>query len=448
MRRLIVPLLSLFCSVPALAQWQPVSTPAGLGGELFECQLDPIDGQTAWVINSFYWVPPYTVRIWRTTDGGQTWQNAGPAAPGNGRFTIGHLEALDSRHAWVMMQRTDAANAALPPELHYTADGGQTWTRRSLPAASNGIGQLRFLSPTEGLLVDFQSKTIYRTTDGGQTWAAPLTLPTLAAGQRLYDLQAAPGLLWTQVYNPSSQVVGFWASTDGGQTWQAKSTPTGFSGVVFRDAQHALLSSVQGGMLSTSDGGQTWTAATLPPFRLGPQAALHAVPGTTAYAAGAFGQTGGTDPKGSAVSYDDGQTWTTLETSNTYYQLQFTGPDAGWHIRAEFFVPTVQYEYQSMGRYNGPALTPSVTASQPPRALLTAAVFPNPSRDGLFTLQLPESAGRVRSVRVLDALGREVYRSAALPASQRLDLSRQPKGLYALEVLTDTGVVRRKLLTE
>ena len=445
MRKVFLPLLACLCAVPALAQWQAVSTPGNLGGELFNCQLDAIDAQTAWVANSFYFVPPHTVGIWRSTDGGQSWQNVAPAAPATGRFGVGSLEALDARNAWAMMQRLDAGNSPLPAELHYTADGGATWSRRGLPAGASGLGQLRFFSPTTGVLVDRQLNVVFRTTDGGQSWQPPVALPTLAAGQRLAELQLAPGLIWAQVLDPSAKTVGVWTSTDQGQTWRSQATPLGASsGVVFRDAQHGLLPLAAGGMVATADGGQTWTPATLPPFPLGDQGPLVAVQGSRAYVAGAFTFTGASTAKGSAVSTDEGQTWTPLETSNSYMALHFPTPDAGWHIRADFFGPTVQYVYQGMGRYTGPSLM--VLATQGTQAALPGEVYPNPSADGRFTVRLPAEA-RVRQVRVLDALGREVYRAPALPAGQLIDLSQQRRGMYSLEIQTDTGLLRRKLLT-
>lgn len=432
-------------SVPALAQWQPVSNPVNTGIELLAAQIDPIDRQTAWFANSFYFTPPFTVQVSRTTDGGQSWQNVGPAVPGTGRFTIGMLDALDAQHAWVLMQRQDAANNALPPELHHTADGGATWTRRGLPAASTGVARLHFRSLTEGLLLDQQLKTIYRTTDGGQTWTAPISLPALGPNEQLFDLQAAGGLLWTQVYNQWAQPVGFWGSTDGGRSWQRQAVPAGSSwGVVFRDAQHGLLPTAAGGLLATADGGLTWTTATAPPFQLDYQVALTAVPGSTAYVAGAFMHSypNSAVAKGSAVSTDDGRTWTPLESTHAYQTIRFAGPDAGWAIQADFFGPTVQYMYRGLGRYTG-----AVLAQQPRRPLLPAEVFPNPSADGRFVVRLP-GAEAPGPVRVLDALGRAVYHAPTLPADQRLDLSRLPKGLYSLEVQTTAGVVRHRLLRE
>lgn len=438
MRKIVLPLLCVLGSLPALAQWQPVSPPTGMNSQLFYCQLDAIDGQTAWVLNNS--LPPYDIRIWRTSNGGQSWQSMGPAAPANGPFTFGVIEALDTQRVWLLLQPTNSQEM----ELYYTADGGQTWTLRSQLNVATGPGQMRFFSATEGLLFVGQAGRTLRTTDGGQTWQPLTRTPPLTPNQHLGELGQAPGLLWSNILNQSGQPVGFCVSTDQGLTWRSQTMPVGASGgVVFRDALHGLLPTFAGGMVATADGGQTWTPATRPPIQFGLLPALTAVPGSRAYVAGAYAVNGIASAKGSAVSTDDGQTWTTLETTNSYVAMQFSAPDAGWCIQAERFRTNPNYIYQGIGRYTGPAL---VTASQSVRATVPAEAYPNPSPDGLFTLRLPTAAG-VRAVRVLDGLGRLVYQAPALPADQRLDLSRLPKGLYSLEVQTTAGLVRRQLLT-
>lgn len=65
-------------------------------------------------------------------------------------------------------------------------------------------------------------------------------------------------------------------------------------------------------------------------------------------------------------------------------------------------------------------------------------VFPNPSVDGLFDLRSPSAL--ISAVEVKDMAGRTVLWVPAMAASQvTLDLSGLPIGLYAAQVLTDTG---------
>lgn len=434
-KNLLLPLLTL-STLPASAQWQAVSNPVPINSPLINAQLDAIDAQTAWFINS----SPSTTQFSRTVDGGQTWQNVGLTSSG-ASYTTNTLEAIDALHAWVIMSRTTTSTTNPTLELYHTADGGATWMLRALPAVTNPTGMLHFFSLTEGIVLDRASGALYRTIDGGISWQLQSTTPTLSAGQFLLGMREASGVVWANVYNVQAQPVAFWASTDRGLTWRSQSIPVAPSGVVFRDAQHALLSTPQGGMLSSTDGGLTWQNATAPPFRLGP---LTAVPGTRAYVAGAEHWIGIASDKGSAVTYDDGQTWTMLESTNSYQTILFTSPNVGWHLRASFAAPTVWYEYEGIGRYVGGPLANRAAN----KSAIRLEVFPNPSTSGSFTLRLPTAAGHVNDVRVVDALGRTVYHTSALPTDQRLDLSQQPKGLYSLQLQTDDGLVRSRLLIE
>ena len=452
MRKIFLPLLFLVGSVPALAQWQPVGNPVPINTRLFNAQLDPIDAQTAWFVNSTLFVAPPSIQISRTIDGGQTWQNISPAAPAVGRYRFGVLEAFDAQHSWVIIEHTTGAGTGVTDalELHYTSNWGSTWTLRPLPTPTTQLGQLRFFSLTEGILVNPATGTLHRTTDGGLTWQLQSTMPVLPTGQRLGQLREISGMIWTTIYNEFRTPVGFWASTDRGFTWRTQALPviSGYSEVVFRDVQHALLPApgLVNAMLSSTDGGLTWQNATPPPFSPLPIGTLTAIPGTRTYIAG-YRYYGPIQALGSgaAVTYDDGQTWTSLgSSSNGYLTIQFTAPDAGWYVRA-YIEPAVEDTwYDGTGRYVGSPLATRATSAQ----VITADIFPNPSASGVFTVRLPATAGPVSAVRVLDALGRVVYQAASLSANQRLDLSRQPKGVYSLEMQTSSGVVRRKLLVQ
>jgi len=444
MRKTFSFILFLLVTVPALGQWQSVSSPIPTSIPLYLTKIQAVDTQRAWFSNSTYTNSWLTVpfQISRTIDGGQTWQNVGPPFPLNAVYTSGVLEAaLDAQNAWAVMHRVDAGGGNPTLQLHYTADGGATWSLRAMPTVTQRLGMLHFFNLSEGVVLDQRSGALYRTTDGGVSWQLQNTAPTLTTNQSLDGMREAGGILWTTVYGVQAQPVAFWASTDRGLTWRSQTLPGASGAVVFRDTQNALLPTTQGGMLSTNDGGVTWQNATAPPFRLGP---LTAIPGTRTYVAGAEHWIGIPGAKGSAVTYDDGQTWIILESANSYQSIEFSTSNAGWSVLASFAPPTVNHEYEGISRYVGsPLATRNTSATS-----VTADVFPNPSTSGIFTVRLPATAGSVSAVRVLDALGRVVYRAASLPADQLLNLSQQSKGVYSLEVQTNTGVVRRKLLVE
>lgn len=439
-------LLSFFASAAsASAQWQPVADPIPLGSVLFAAHLDAIDSQTAWFANTFYFLPPFTTRFSRTIDGGQSWQNVSPAAPATGRLTLGVLEALDAQHAWVIneLTRPDGSKIA---QLHYTADGGGNWDARSLPAVTARVNMLRFFSITEGALLDQVTGTLYRTTDGGLSWQQQSRFPNLPTGQRIYGLYAAEGILWATVYSASLDPLAIWTSPDRGLSWQVKPLPVSaapFGEVVFRDARHALLPPVyQGGSCyATADGGLNWQTVSPPPVGA---RTITAVPGSRAYVIGTNFYNGiATSDKGSAITYDEGQTWTRLDNTNSYKSIRFTSPTSGWQVLSTVVPAVEDFQYEGMTRYTGLPL-----AARSSRQSVALDAFPNPSTTGFVTVKLPAGSGQVRGMRVLDALGRVVHQAPTLPADQRLDLRQPGPGTYTLEIRTDAGTLRRQLLLQ
>ncbi|MBG8555580.1 T9SS type A sorting domain-containing protein [Hymenobacter guriensis] len=445
MRSLFLFLLFICGHIAVQAQWQAASNPVSVGTELFGAHLVPVDAQVAWFANTSYFAAPFTTLLSRTTDGGKTWQNVGPAAPAAGRFTRSVVEAVDSQHAWVINEHTEVSSSPVA-KLYYTSDGGASWTQRPLPEVTVSPKMLHFSTLMDGLLLDIPTGRLYRTTDGGQTWNSQTTFPVLPAGQVLSSLHTAEGILWVTVYTTHGKPLAVCLSTDRGNSWQARALPTNasiYGEVVFRDAQHALLSSFsQEPFQATTDGGLTWQNAANPPVKTD---VLTTVPGSRAYIAGARVYGGGitSAAKGSAITYDEGQTWTSLESTNSYLSIQFTSPTAGWQVLSTIVPAVESLEYLGIAHYTGTTL-----AIRPTQQSFVLDLFPNPSTTGYITMQLPTSTGAVKAIRVIDMMGRVVYQAAILPIDKQLNLSKQPKGNYLLEIQTQAGFTRRQLLLQ
>jgi photosystem II stability/assembly factor-like uncharacterized protein len=112
-------------------------------------------------------------------------------------------------------------------------------------------------------------------------------------------------------------------STDGGDTWHA--VPTGITdeimSVRFRDASHGLALTYAQYGLQTADGGKTWTPIPIP---LVPNGSVLQVVAYDASQIVISSQAGVT-----AVSHDDGLTWTTFNAG--YYNLLVEGSDC-WTV--------------------------------------------------------------------------------------------------------------------
>ena len=128
--------------------------------------LDAVDRDTAWVTGGSVSGGPGSV--YRTTDGGQTWQDVRP--PGSEGLMFRDVEASDADTAVVL-----AIGEGEAPRVYRTTDGGQTWTEtfrnqeeaafyNCIDFAPGGNVGLGVSDPVDGKF------RIIRTTDGGASW--------------------------------------------------------------------------------------------------------------------------------------------------------------------------------------------------------------------------------------------------------------------------------------
>ena len=173
-----------------------------------------------------------------------------------------------------------------------TADGGQTFTRRTavpvIPPATD------LLCTSDTTCFASSGGSIQRTTDGAVTWTqvAGFSLP-------LFGLEQADA---TTLY-AVGQALQLLKSTDGGATWEQKAVagvPGGdFGSIRCSDADNCLLAMRQGNrIVKTTDGGDTFTAAA-PPAESA--FAVELASATRGLAVGNFGS--------AVISDDGGDTW-------------------------------------------------------------------------------------------------------------------------------------------
>ncbi len=104
-----------------------------------------------------------------THNGGVSWSSTTPlytAVPqsSGAAQTLTGISLLDMNNAWVI-----GNNGA---SLYTTQDAGQHWQTVSVPA-QHGVQAISFLSHLVGWMLvrpDFDTSSLYKTTDGGQSW--------------------------------------------------------------------------------------------------------------------------------------------------------------------------------------------------------------------------------------------------------------------------------------
>ncbi len=281
--------------------WREVTPP---GSQVFFF----LDADTAWATSRTWcgWgeycsnLTVKTATVYRTTDGGRSWQPGGPIPLGlsASQARIGYLPDLfflDSQNGWLRARLYPGSSGQVFQELFKTANGGLTWEKvadpSEFPVICDAAGPV-FIDVLEGWmepncipgiipapgLDDF---TILKSIDGGRGWQAE-KLP-LPADMPAELSQADPGLIYcasgqitpvlTKVlgmeldctlydyYNSPQEIFKFYYLTpDGGRSWHSWRAS---SSEAFIDAVTGwrLFSPDPGSpnqLQQTRDGGLTW----------------------------------------------------------------------------------------------------------------------------------------------------------------------------------------------
>lgn len=259
----------------------------------------------------------------RTTNGGKTWQTG--TVPDAQSCDFRDIQAIDAQTAFLMSAGLAEKGLA---RLYKTTDGGQTWSLQ-YQTQQTGVffDSMDFWDKDHGIVVSdpVDGKWfILTTSNGGQSWqpVPPTALPPMgpkegafAASGTSLVVQGKRNVWIASGIAPFGRV---FRSNDRGQTWAVSNTPIpggetmGLFGMHFFSEKNGMVvggdykQEKQAGPNTaiTRDGGQTWelTAQTDPP---GLKEAVTLLPGDRILAVG---------PSGTSLSADQGQTWQRLDT--------------------------------------------------------------------------------------------------------------------------------------
>jgi photosystem II stability/assembly factor-like uncharacterized protein len=280
--------LVAFSGLDAAGEWE-TRGPFNVGGRVTDLVGDPANA------NKFY-VGAASGGVWKTTDGGATFT---PIFDGQGSQSIGAL-ALDPRDSNILYVATGEASpgggsVTYPGDgVWKTTDGGATWQQLGLDQTVT-IGRIVvdprtpsnvFVAATGNLFSRNVDRGVFRSQDGGQTWTKVLFVSDIAGAVDLaidpVDPRRIFAATWERIRNPRERIYGgpgsgLWRSTDGGTTWTrlagglpaaatepsrigvaiAPSAPNVVYAVYHRKADTALE-----GLFRSTDGGTTWTRQT------------------------------------------------------------------------------------------------------------------------------------------------------------------------------------------
>ena len=317
---------------------QPTLTPQNSGTKQSLIAVSPVNKRVVWAAGR-----GGTFAV--TTDGGSTWRSG--VVPGAAALQFRDVEGVSDTVAYLLSIGTGTDS-----RIYKTTDGGQTWSLQFQNQNPDAFFDcFAFWTPTQGVAQSDSTNgqfPVIRTTDG-ETWQSiaghePPALP----GESFF---ASSGTCIATVGKNDAWAVSGGADRsrvlvthDGGETWNAYDSPLrgspsagGFS-IAFRDPQHGMIG---GGDLdpsappfdqtaTSSDGGKTWSVTSAQP-NIGTVFGLSY--SADAGKADANGRTVVvTGPGGSAWTPNEGASWFTLPGVANYWGVAFGSPQTAWLV--------------------------------------------------------------------------------------------------------------------
>lgn len=282
------------------------------------------------VSDTVVWASGSNGTIVRTIDGGKTWQTVAPP-PDTQKLDFRDIDAIDDKTAYVLSIGPGEAS-----RIFKTSDGGQTWAAQFVNRDEKAFfDAMVFWDVRRGVAVSDSVDgrfVLLLTADGGATWTPapasglPPALPNegafAASGTNLTVLvsSAAGAARYVWLGTGAAATARVLRSGDGGRTWTAAVTPlpagpsSGIFSIAFRDTRHGVIvggdykneAGAVDNLAVTSDGGATWTLVKdkgLSGFR----SVVAYIPRKGSRALVAVG------PSGADLSTDDGRSWRPIE---------------------------------------------------------------------------------------------------------------------------------------
>ena len=72
-------------------------------------------------------------------------------------------------------------------------------------------------------------------------------------------------------------------------------------------------------------------------------------------------------------------------------------------------------------------------------------VYPNPSA-GIFTVHSEETI--IKQIDITNLFGEEIFTTTVANSETTIDLSKQAKGIYFIQVLTEKGIINKKIIKQ
>ncbi len=219
----------------------------------------------------------------RTDDGGVTWYDITPEGLNEVGYFI-YADFFDAAHAW--LQLPDMNNIPNGGTLYRTADGGLTWQTFATPFSDGSIHfvdeQNGWMMANLGVGAGSNAVSIFKSSDGGETWERTYTndpnlegvnetLPLSGLKEFIFPLDADTAWIGGVIYAPGETYL--FRTDDAGATWfniklvlpeKSANSDLSMQGIKFISQEEGLLAlritaeTPKTIVYRTTNGGNTW----------------------------------------------------------------------------------------------------------------------------------------------------------------------------------------------
>jgi photosystem II stability/assembly factor-like uncharacterized protein len=239
-------------------------------GQIARIQVHPSDPDIAYIgVQGQIWGPSEQRGVFRTTDGGKTWQQVLKVGPRTGTSDL-RMDPTNPRILYAGMWNHGRTpwfihSGGTDGGIFRTTDGGDSWTKLEggLPEMIGKVGVDVSASNPQRVYAIIEAEPgqggLWRSDDGGESWE-------LINGHRALHTRA-----WYYIHIAADPVnentvwvlsTGLYKSIDGGKEWELVKTPHGDHHDQWINPENSLniISGNDGGATITFDGGETWSS--------------------------------------------------------------------------------------------------------------------------------------------------------------------------------------------
>jgi photosystem II stability/assembly factor-like uncharacterized protein len=238
-------------------------------GQIGAVRIHPTNPDIVWVAaNGDIFKPSPERGIFKTTDGGETWEKTLFVSDSTGAMDV-ELQPGNPDVVYAWMSRIERKpwtiiSGSYEGGFYKSTDGGETWEniRDGLPQELIGKGNLAVTAAKpDRIYALIEAKPgggFYRSDDYGGSWEMVADVPRMIQRPFYYTTLGADPTDPDVVYGGAE---GFYKSSDGGETWSRLATPHGDNHDIWVNPNDGdiMVQANDGGANVSYDGGQTWS---------------------------------------------------------------------------------------------------------------------------------------------------------------------------------------------